>query len=88
MFRFNFIHFSKLFLVLISIYLYISISSIHRYMVETYKFIDETRTAASGVSYGGYVVGMMLAKSKEDGMAPIHCGVAISPVVEWRYYGR
>ena len=57
-------------------------------MVETYKFIDETRIAASGVSYGGYVVGMMLAKSKEDGMAPIHCGVAISPVVEWRYYGR
>ena len=86
MFRFNFIR--LVCLVFISIYVYISISSIHRYMVETYKFIDETRIAASGVSYGGYVVGMMLAKSKEDGMAPIHCGVAISPVVEWRYYGK
>ena len=63
------------------------LSSIHRYMVEKYPFIDETRIAASGVSYGGYVVGMMLAGSKEDGIAPIHCGVAISPVVEWRYYG-
>ena len=62
--------------------------SIHRYMVEKYPFIDETRIAASGVSYGGYVVGMMLAGSKEDGIAPIHCGVAISPVVEWRYYGK
>ena len=57
-------------------------------MVEKYPFIDETRIAASGVSYGGYVVGMMLAGSKEDGIAPIHCGVAISPVVEWRYYGK
>merc|ERR1719189_3440537 len=51
-----------------------------KYMVEKYPFIDETRIAASGVSYGGYVVGMMLAGSKEDGIAPIHCGVAISPV--------
>ena len=72
----------------ISIYVYTYIFTIHRYMVEKYPFIDETRIAASGVSYGGYVVGMMLAGSKEDGIAPIHCGVAISPVVEWRYYGK
>lgn len=61
-------------------------------MLNKYSFIDETRIAASGVSYGGYAVGMMLAKSGEDlngeRMAKIRCGIAVSPVVEWRYYGK
>ena len=57
-------------------------------MVKKYSFIDENRIAASGVSYGGYVVGMMLAESKEKSNVPIRCGISVSPVVEWRYYGK
>ena len=57
-------------------------------MVKEHKFIDANRIAASGVSYGGYVVGMMLAETSEESPAPIRCGVAVSPVVEWRYYGK
>ena len=56
-------------------------------MLKKYSFIDETRVAASGVSYGGYAVGMMLAKSGEESNSMIRCGIAVSPVVEWRYYG-
>ena len=56
-------------------------------MVDKYPFIDANRVAASGVSYGGYAVGMMLAKTTEESPAPIRCGVAVCPVVEWRYYG-
>ena len=57
-------------------------------MVKKHPFIDGTRIAASGVSYGGYVVGMMLAETREESEAPIRCGIAVSPVVEWRYYGK
>ena len=56
-------------------------------MLKKYSFIDETKVAASGVSYGGYAVGMMLAKSGEESNSMIRCGIAVSPVVEWRYYG-
>ena len=56
-------------------------------MLNKYSFIDESRIAASGVSYGGYAVGMMLAKSGEESNSKIRCGIAVSPVVEWRYYG-
>ena len=59
-----------------------------RYMVNKYSYIDENRIATSGVSYGGYVVGMMLAASREKSNPPIRCGVSVSPVVEWRYYGK
>ena len=57
-------------------------------MVKKYSFIDENRIAASGVSYGGYVVGMMMAESNDASYAPIRCGIAVCPVVEWRYYGK
>ena len=67
---------------------YVFVPLLCRYMVNKYSFIDENRIAASGVSYGGYVVGMMLAETSELSEAPIRCGVAVSPVVEWRYYGK
>ena len=61
-------------------------------MVDKYSFIDETKIAVSGVSYGGYVVGMMLAASGEKHgevvNVPLRCGISVSPVVEWRYYGK
>ena len=43
-------------------------------MLNKYSFIDKNRIAASGVSYGGYAVGMMLAKSGEESNSMIRCG--------------
>ena len=39
----------------------------------------------TGVSYGGYVAGLMLADRAKDVLA---CGVAVTPVVDWRFYGN
>ena len=71
-------------------YIYVMLFLLYftRYMVNKYSFIDENRIAASGVSYGGYAVGMMLAASREKSNLPIRCGISVSPVVEWRYYGK
>ena len=48
------------------------------------QFVDEDKIAVTGVSYGGYIAAMMLSERQEDLLA---CGVAVSPVVDWRYYG-
>ena len=56
-------------------------------MWENVSKVIQKSFAASGVSYGGYAVGMMLAKSGEESNSKIRCGIAVSPVVEWRYYG-
>jgi dipeptidyl aminopeptidase/acylaminoacyl peptidase len=48
------------------------------------SFIDAERVAVTGVSYGGYVAGLMLADRSKDVLA---CGVAVTPVVDWRFYG-
>ena len=57
-------------------------------MLDKYKFIDKTRVAVSGVSYGGYVAGMMLSATSTNHSDLLKCGIAVSPVVDWRYYGK
>ena len=41
----------------------------------------------NGVSYGGYVAGMMLSETSANHSSLLKCGVAVCPVVDWRYYG-
>ena len=51
-----------------------------------YRFIDENKIAVTGVSYGGYLSSLMLAERHDDNM--LACGVAVSPVVDWKFYGK
>uniref|UniRef100_UPI00398F6DD1 dipeptidyl peptidase 4 n=1 Tax=Pristiophorus japonicus TaxID=55135 RepID=UPI00398F6DD1 len=45
-------------------------------------FIDETRIAIWGWSYGGYVTSMVLG----TGSKVFKCGIAVAPVSNWTYY--
>ncbi|XP_064419802.1 dipeptidyl peptidase 4 isoform X3 [Latimeria chalumnae] len=45
-------------------------------------FIDKTRVAIWGWSYGGYVTSMVLGA----GSGVFKCGVAVAPVAHWDYY--
>lgn len=45
-------------------------------------FIDETRIAIWGWSYGGYVTSMVLGQ----GTGLFKCGIAVAPVSNWEYY--
>ncbi|XP_032880048.1 dipeptidyl peptidase 4-like isoform X1 [Amblyraja radiata] len=45
-------------------------------------FIDETRIAIWGWSYGGYVTSMVLGA----GSRVFKCGIAVAPVSNWTYY--
>lgn len=45
-------------------------------------FIDETRVAIWGWSYGGYVTSMALGA----GSGVFKCGMAVAPVSKWEYY--
>jgi dipeptidyl aminopeptidase/acylaminoacyl peptidase len=54
-------------------------------VANNFSFIDPERVAVTGVSYGGYVAGLMLADRAKDVLA---CGVAVTPVVDWRFYGK
>lgn len=58
-----------------------------QYLLEKYgNFIDRDRVGVSGVSYGGYVAGMMLSETSQNHSSLLKCGVAVCPVVDWRYY--
>jgi hypothetical protein len=56
-----------------------------RFVANNFSFIDPERIAVTGVSYGGYVAGLMLADKAKDGVS---CGVSVTPVVDWRFYGK
>lgn len=45
-------------------------------------FVDETRIAIWGWSYGGYVTSMVLG----SGSGQFKCGIAVAPVSSWHYY--
>ena len=53
--------------------------------VSQLPFVNEDKLAVTGVSYGGYITMMMLSEPHENLIA---CGVAVSPVVDWRFYGK
>ena len=55
-----------------------------RYLQRTLSFIDHTRTAIWGWSYGGYATGMTLAM---DYHGVFKCGMSVAPVTDWALYG-
>ena len=70
-----------------------------RYAAGELPYVDSRRLAVSGVSYGGYVAARVMSdrdatrvKGEEDrdgvGEPLFKCGVAVSPVVDWRFYGE
>ena len=54
--------------------------------LDEFAFLDRARVGVSGVSYGGYVSAMIL--TDRDAGDTFKCGVAVSPVVDWRFYGQ
>lgn len=57
---------------------------IFRYLQDNLNFIDKSRTAIWGWSYGGYATAMTLAKDKHN---IFKCGISVAPVTSWIYYG-
>lgn len=48
-------------------------------------YVDSTRTAIWGWSYGGYAAGMALASDTEE---IFKCGISVAPVTDWTLYGK
>ncbi|XP_043250210.1 venom dipeptidyl peptidase 4-like isoform X2 [Colletes gigas] len=57
--------------------------NVTRYLQETLPFIDRTKTAIWGWSYGGYATGMTLAKDRHG---VFKCGMSVAPVTDWTLY--
>lgn len=58
---------------------------VRSYLQNRYAFIDKTKTAIWGWSYGGYAAGMALA---QDNSGVFKCGLSVAPVTDWIYYGN
>ncbi|XP_023289115.1 venom dipeptidyl peptidase 4 [Orussus abietinus] len=57
--------------------------NVTRYLQDTFPYIDPSRTAIWGWSYGGYATGMSLAEDR-DGV--FKCGMSVAPVTDWALY--
>ncbi|XP_076294344.1 venom dipeptidyl peptidase 4 isoform X2 [Lasioglossum baleicum] len=57
--------------------------NVTRYLQDTLPYIDRTRTAIWGWSYGGYATGMTLAM---DYRGVFKCGMSVAPVTDWALY--
>uniref|UniRef100_A0A0C9RFV4 Venom dipeptidyl peptidase 4 n=2 Tax=Fopius arisanus TaxID=64838 RepID=A0A0C9RFV4_9HYME len=57
--------------------------NVTRHLQENFSFIDKTRTAIWGWSYGGYAAGMSLAMDRD---AVFKCGMSVAPVTDWALY--
>ena len=53
-------------------------------MVENLGYINESRVAVWGWSYGGYLTAQILAKQQKY----VKYGIAIAPVSQWELYGK
>jgi hypothetical protein len=54
-----------------------------RYLRDSLHFIDARRVAVWGRAHGGFLAALALASP----LNVFHCGIAITPIVRWRYYG-
>uniref|UniRef100_A0A6M2E1X0 Venom dipeptidyl peptidase 4 n=1 Tax=Xenopsylla cheopis TaxID=163159 RepID=A0A6M2E1X0_XENCH len=52
-------------------------------LAKMFKYIDSSRIAIWGWSYGGYATAMTLIRDKEN---VFKCGVSVAPVTSWLYY--
>ncbi|XP_050453784.1 venom dipeptidyl peptidase 4-like isoform X1 [Cataglyphis hispanica] len=57
--------------------------NVTRHLQNKLSFIDRTRTAIWGWSYGGYATGMTLAM---DLKGVFKCGMSVAPVTDWALY--
>ncbi|KAL2712951.1 venom dipeptidyl peptidase 4 isoform X2 [Vespula squamosa] len=57
--------------------------NVTRHLQNKLPFIDRTRTAIWGWSYGGYATGMSLAM---DFNGVFKCGMSVAPVTDWALY--
>lgn len=60
-------------------------SHFHRKLSKLFPFIDASRVAIWGWSYGGYASGMALAK---DNSHVFKCAASVAPVTDWTFYGE
>jgi len=56
----------------------------YSYLQERFSFIDKSKTAIWGWSYGGYTAAMALTKDTKN---VFKCGLSVAPVTDWIYYG-
>ncbi|KAK0086081.1 hypothetical protein PV326_005689, partial [Microctonus aethiopoides] len=56
---------------------------LQNHLHENLPYIDKTRTAIWGWSYGGYAAGMSLAM---DTKSTFKCGMSVAPVTDWTLY--
>jgi dipeptidyl aminopeptidase/acylaminoacyl peptidase len=59
-----------------------------RYLVHELKFVDRSKVGLVGERLGGYTAGMLLAGDMDSGHNVTKCAILISPIVDWRSYGR
>lgn len=59
--------------------------SVMRSLLETYPFMDGTRTSIWGWSYGGFATAMTLEQDTGD-QAVFSCGISVAPVTSWLLY--
>ncbi|XP_063388192.1 inactive dipeptidyl peptidase 10 isoform X2 [Cydia fagiglandana] len=52
------------------------------YLRDSLHFIDSRRVAVWGRAHGGFLAALALASPLDV----FHCGIAITPIVRWRYY--
>ncbi|KAG7203914.1 hypothetical protein KM043_016937 [Ampulex compressa] len=57
--------------------------NVTRHLQNKLPFIDRTRTAIWGWSYGGYATGMSLAMDQDS---TFKCGMSVAPVTDWALY--
>ncbi|XP_008202160.1 venom dipeptidyl peptidase 4 isoform X1 [Nasonia vitripennis] len=57
--------------------------NVTRHLQNSFSYIDRSRTAIWGWSYGGYATGMALAMDF-DGI--FKCGLSVAPVTDWTLY--
>ena len=50
---------------------------------QSLHYVDSSRICVWGWSYGGYLAGLLLSRDTSD---LVTCGVAVSPVTDWRHY--
>jgi len=54
-------------------------------LVDLYPFIDKSRVAIWGWSYGGFVTASVLAADADQSNI-FKCGISVAPVTNWIYY--
>jgi len=59
--------------------------TVTKQLVSLYPFIDKSKVAIWGWSYGGFVTSMVLANDADQGNT-FQCGISVAPVTNWIYY--